>query len=87
MRRQARAVAWDVMSTKILDVGRVEDDAGHLGETWQRYWDDISGKELVGDLVKAAREEELKVVDEMKVWELRPISEFFCRDRQEADKG
>ena len=40
-----------------------------------RYWDDISGKELKPELVRAAREEELKVVDEMGVWELRPVAE------------
>ena len=35
---------------------------------WQRYWDDMSGKELKGDLVRAAREEELETVKKMKVW-------------------
>ena len=47
----------------------------HVPETWKRYWDDIPGKELVAELVQAARQEELKVVDEMGVWELRPIDE------------
>ena len=45
----------------------------HVSKPSKKYWDDISGKELKPDLVRAAREEELKVVDEMGVWELRPI--------------
>ena len=35
---------------------------------WMQYWDDISGKELRGDLVRAARAEELDTVRRMKVW-------------------
>ena len=50
-------------------------EVSHVPESWKKYWDDISEKELRPDLVRAAREEELKVVDEMSVWELRPISE------------
>ena len=46
----------------------------HVEEPWKRYWDDISGKELKPDLVRAAREEELNVGDEMGVWELRLIA-------------
>ena len=78
MKRQARVDASDLMSTKIFE--SFGDEVGtvtHVPEKWQRYWDDISGKELVGDLVRAAREEELKVVDEMGVWELRPVSEYI----------
>ena len=47
----------------------------YVAEPWKKCWDDIPGKELKPDLVRAAREEELKVVDEMGVWELRPIAE------------
>ena len=36
-------------------------------ETWKRYWDDMSGKELRGDLVRAARAEEMETVRRMKV--------------------
>ena len=44
----------------------------HVPETWKKHWDDISGKELRPDLVHAAREEELNVVDEMGVLEVDP---------------
>ena len=67
-----------MLSTLILAAGRDEaGEATHVPEPWKKYWDDISGKELKLDLVRAAREEELKVVDEMGVWEVRPISEFL----------
>ena len=46
-----------------------------MPEMLKKYWDDISGAELWPELVHAAREEEFKVVDEMGVWEVRPISE------------
>ena len=49
-----------------------------MPETWKRYWHDISGKELKPELVHEAREEELRVVDEMGVWEVRPISECIA---------
>ena len=35
---------------------------------WQRYWDDISGKELNGKLVREARAEEMATVKRMGVW-------------------
>ena len=35
---------------------------------WMQYWDDISGKELKGDLVRAARAEEMATVKKMQVW-------------------
>ena len=76
MKRQARVDAGDMMSSLILATGC--DEAGevtHLEEPWQKIWDDISGKELKPDLVRAARAEELKVVAAMGVWEIRPISE------------
>ena len=46
----------------------VQHEAGevtHGPEVWKKYWDDMSGKELEPELVHTAREEELKVVDEM----------------------
>ena len=88
MKRQARVDASDLMSTKIFE--SFGDEVGavtHVPEKWQRYWDDISGKELVGDLVRAAREEELKVVDEMGVWELRPVSECIEVRWVDVNKG
>ena len=76
MRRQAKVDASDMVSMLIQDCGWDDvDEVTHVAEPWKKYWDDISGKELKPDLVRAAREEELKVVDEMGVWELRPISE------------
>ena len=65
-----------MMSAKILE-GLCEEvgEVTHVVEPWKRYWDDISGKELLPELVQAARQEELKVVDEMGVWEVRPLSE------------
>ena len=78
MKRQARVDAGNMMSSLILATGC--DEAGevtHLEEPWKKFWDDISGKELKPDLVRAAREEELKVVEEMGVSEIRPISECF----------
>ena len=76
MRSQAKVDASGMLSARILEC--YQDEAGdvtHVPETWKRYWDDISGKELKPELFRAAREEKLKVVDEMGVWELRPISE------------
>ena len=35
---------------------------------WMRYWDDISGKELKGELVRAARAEEMETIRRMQVW-------------------
>ena len=74
MKRQARVDASGMMSAKILEGLREEvSEVTHVEEPWKSYWDDISGKELRADLVRAARQEELKVVDEMGVWELRPL--------------
>ena len=36
-------------------------------EHWRRYWDDVLGKELRGDLVRAARAEEIATVKNMQV--------------------
>ena len=47
--------------TEVMSVEFEEDN-------WRKYWDDISGKELRGDLVRAARAEELETVRKMKVW-------------------
>ena len=53
---------------------------------WQQYWDDISGKELDPKLVRAARAEELKVVDEMGVWALKPIAKCFAKTGKKPTK-
>ena len=75
MRRQARADASDLLSVKLLgerdEVGQVM----HEPDAWARYWDDIFSKELDPALVCAARAEDLTVVDQMGVWEFRPLSE------------
>ena len=69
MKRQARGDAGGMMSALILAAGRDElSEVTHIDEPWKKYWDDMSGKELKPDLDRAAREEELKVVDEMGVW-------------------
>ena len=75
MRRQARVDASGMLSTLVLSA--VSDEVGeisHIQEPWKKYWDDISGKELNPSLGTAAREEELKVVDEMGVWEFRTLA-------------
>ena len=62
MRRQAKVDASGLLSALIMD--GPQDEVGevtHVPETWRRYWDDISGKELRLELVHAAREEELTV--------------------------
>ena len=71
MKRQARVDASGMLSTLILEGGWDEvSEVTHIAEPWMRYWDDISGTELKPELVRAAREEELKVSDEMAVWVL-----------------
>ena len=63
---------WTIVGT---DHGWPQDkvsEATHVPETWKKSWDDISAKVLRLELVHAAREEELEVVDEMGVWEVRP---------------
>ena len=66
-------------STKTIYDGDCVNEVTHAPEHLQKYWDDISGKELSGKLVCEAREEELRVVDEMKVWELMQIPERIAR--------
>ena len=76
MKRQARVGASGMLSTLIFEGGWDKvSEVTNVAELWKKYWDDISGKELRPDLIRAAREEELKVVDKMGVWELLPISE------------
>ena len=41
--------------------------------------DDVAGAELPAHLVKAARKEELEVIEKMGVWEPRPRSECLAR--------
>ena len=76
MRRQAKVDASGMLSAMIMEGCQDEvREVTHAPEAWKKYWDDISGKELKPELVHAAREEELNVVDEMGVWEVRPVSE------------
>ena len=45
MMPQARADAGDIFSTKVTDtVDDWANEVTHVPESWQRYWDDISGK-------------------------------------------
>ena len=76
MRRQARVDASEMLSARILESMSDEvSEISDIEEPWKNYCDDISGKELNPSLVRAAREEELKVVDEMGAWEVRTIAE------------
>ena len=76
MKRQARVDASVLLSTLISENGRDEvSEVAHIEEPWKRYWDDVSGTELKPNLVRPVRKEEVKVVDEMGFWELRPIAE------------
>ena len=60
--RQARVDRGNLVTMKCVDnnseVLAVEFEEEH----WLRYWDDVSGKELRGDLVRAARTEEMETV-------------------------
>ena len=40
-------------------------------EEW--FYDDVSGATLPPELIQKGREDELKHIDELKVWELKPI--------------
>ena len=76
MQRQAKVDASGMLSALIIEGVHDEvSEVTHVPEVWKQYRVDISGKELRPELVHAAREEELKVVDEMGVWEVRPGSE------------
>ena len=84
IRSQLEMGGSDVMS---LDVegGVGEDEIPELNhfraqedkEQW-RYWDDVSGKELDGELVRAARTEEIETVRRMKVWTKVPKSQCLA---------
>ena len=67
-KRQARVDRGNLVGMKCIDdvaeVMQVEMEP----EVWQRYWDDMSGKELRSDLVEAARAEEIATVRKMRVW-------------------
>ena len=57
-----------MLSARILECFQNEaGDVTHVSVAWKRYWDDISDKELKPELVRAAREEELKSVDDIGV--------------------
>ena len=84
MRRQAKVDASGLISTLINELQDEVGDVTHVPDAWMKFWDDISGKELKPELVRAAREEELKVVDEMGVWEVRPISECVSQSRSDG---
>lgn len=75
---QAAMDETNLMGLKCDDV-KVVDGVEHEEESWMRYWDDVSGKELPGELVKAARAEELQVIKDMGVWEERPREECLKR--------
>ena len=77
-----------MLSSLILEGGWDEvSEVTHIAEPCKKYCDDISGKELRPDLVRAAREEELKVVDEMGVWGFRLIAECIEVTGKKPCKG
>ena len=53
------------------------------GVNTQRYWDDMSGKELRADLIAAAREEEMKEVYKHKLYTKVPLQQ--CWDETGKD--
>ena len=52
---------------------RAQDEAND----W-KFWDDVSGKELDSELVRAARKEEIDVVRKMGVWTKVPKSQCLA---------
>ena len=64
----------------------------------KQYWDDVSGKTLNKDLVVAARQEEIREAERMKVWKNVPRTEAYSKsgrapigtrwvDTDKGDKG
>ena len=87
MNRHAKVDAADLLSAKVFEgFGDGVGNVVHVEEIWKRYWDDISGKESDGKLAKAAREEELTLVDEMGVWELRQLEECIAVTGKKSTK-
>ena len=61
--RQARMDAADMVCMECKDTGSGDVcNVEHEVPGWQRYFDDLTGKELIREMVEAARAEELKVV-------------------------
>ena len=57
MRRQAKVDASDMVSMLTREGGWDDvNEVTNIAEPWKNYWDNISGKELKPDLVRAARE-------------------------------
>ena len=53
MKRRARVDASGTLSALIVDGWHDEvGEMSHVPESWKKYWDDISGKELSLDLVR-----------------------------------
>ena len=67
-RKQLRADRGNLVSMKCQDDESEVMAVEYEPETWKRYWDDMSGKELKADLVETAREEEIATVKKMHVW-------------------
>eukprot|EP00435_Cladocopium_sp_Y103_P031617 s579_g8.t1 len=60
-----------------------EEHETRVYEKAMSYWDDVSGKPLRADLVEAALAEEIKVINQMGVWEVipRPRDEKVLKTR------
>ena len=63
----------------ILGIG---DEALEEQET-EKYWDDLSGKELKPELVKKARAEELREINKYNVYVKVPIEECWVNTGKE----
>ena len=66
--RQMRVDRGNLMTFKCIDNHHEVMAVEFEENDWHRYWDDMSGKELQGDLVRAARAEEIDTIRKMQVW-------------------
>ena len=71
LRHTIGRIVYEDSTSSHEEVGEVT----HVPETWKKYVDAISGKELIAELIQAARQEKLKAADDIGVWEVRPVSE------------
>ena len=60
-----------------LEEARRRADELHEAEEWHQAWDDVTGRELLPELVRRARHEEIAYFRKMKVCTKVPIAE--CR--------
>ena len=76
--RQATVDAGNLACMKCVDKG--DGDVMNVEfeeERWDKYWDDLTGKELDWDRVESARAEEIGTIRQMGVWRHVPRDECF----------